>query len=800
MATTGHESEHITVEGLKGALQQLKTDLLPSVPRYVSSPSGTAGSTASGSYNRAQWAGTIDNVTALATGMVVLYKIPVAGVNKGVTLNINSLGEHPVCANVNTNMSTMFGVGCIIPLVYDADQKASVYVDNTSTEFTGCWKMADYVDGNIIPQGYCETAAATQAKTASCTNFALANKSYIMVVIRYANSYNGKITLNINGTGAKDVYINGTVSSSSNKTLAAGSYLVYYQDSKFYFRTDGKITGSITGDAATVNGKTVAENVPSGAVFTDTTYSAATTSAAGLMSADDKTKLNGIATGATKVTTDTVSGWGYTKNTGTITGIKMNGASKGTSGVVDLGTVITAHQDISGKVDKTTTVNGHALSGNVSVTKSDVGLGNVTNDSQVKRSEMGAASGVATLDSAGKVPTSQLPSYVDDVLEYDTKPDFPATGEAGKIYVDKSTNTSWRWSGTTYVQIKGDLVIGTTTGTAADGGVANTHYNNTSNPHSVTKAQVGLGSVVNTGDSATPVSGGTTKFTTGGAYTELNKKVDKVSGKGLSTNDYTTDEKNKLAGIAAGAEVNVQSDWNATSGDAFIKNKPTIPDSFQWFGTSSTAAATVQKEVSIPSITSLKTGQIIVVMPTVTSTVADSTLKLNSFDAYPMRYNNAAITTSTDSIVWSANIPSLFVFDGSYWVFLGHGTDLNAAYTPLTLGFCYGECSTAAGTAAKTVTMSKYSLVAHGIVSIRFTNAITVANATLNINSRGAKAIYYQGAALEANVVGAGNTVVMQYDGSRYQIINIEPPKASLVFASDADCETAADEIAFVPA
>ena len=54
------------------------------------------------------------------------------------------------------------------------------------------------------------------------------------------------------------------------------------------------------------------------------------------------------------VTESTVSGWGFTKNIGTITGIKMNGSSKGTSGVVDLGTVITAHQDISGKQDKIT--------------------------------------------------------------------------------------------------------------------------------------------------------------------------------------------------------------------------------------------------------------------------------------------------------------------------------------------------------------------------------------------------------------------------------------------------------------
>lgn len=65
--------------------------------------------------------------------------------------------------------------------------------------------------------------------------------------------------------------------------------------------------------------------------------------------------------------------------------------------------------------------------------------------------------------------------------------------------------------------------------------------------------------------------------TTTGILNVIANKVDKVTGKGLSTNDYTTAEKNKLAGIAANAEVNVQSDWNATSGDAFIKNKPTIP-------------------------------------------------------------------------------------------------------------------------------------------------------------------------------------------------------------------------------
>lgn len=74
---------------------------------------------------------------------------------------------------------------------------------------------------------------------------------------------------------------------------------------------------------------------------TNTTYNTATTTANGLMSSTDKSKLDGIANNATNVTSSTVSGWGYTKNAGTITGIKMNGSSKGTSGVVDLGTVAT---------------------------------------------------------------------------------------------------------------------------------------------------------------------------------------------------------------------------------------------------------------------------------------------------------------------------------------------------------------------------------------------------------------------------------------------------------------------------
>lgn len=139
---------------------------------------------------------------------------------------------------------------------------------------------------------------------------------------------------------------------------------------------------------------------------------------------------------------------------------------------------------------------------------------------------------------------------------------------------------------------------------------AYTHVSNKSNPHGVTKAQVGLGNVPNaatndqtptytqadtlgnlvSGEKLTVSMGKIMKaiadliahkadavlHVTAAERTKWNavtNKVDKVSGKQLSTNDYTTAEKNKLAGIAAGAEVNVQPDWSQTNAaaDDYIK-------------------------------------------------------------------------------------------------------------------------------------------------------------------------------------------------------------------------------------
>lgn len=208
-------------------------------------------------------------------------------------------------------------------------------------------------------------------------------------------------------------------------------------------------------------------------------------------------------------------------------------------------TVLTQHQDISGKVDK---VNGKGLSSN-----------DYTTDEKNK------LNGIETGAEKHKAPTSQEVKNAlgtgSGTTKYLREDGEWATPSGVGNTADVNYDTNNKKITKTIDGVTSDVVTVATLKTDMN----------------LAKGDVELGNVVNTGDSATPVSGGTTKFTTGGAYTELAKKVDKVTGKGLSTNDYTDAEKSKLAGIAAGAEVNVQSDWNATSGDAAILNKPTIP-------------------------------------------------------------------------------------------------------------------------------------------------------------------------------------------------------------------------------
>lgn len=93
----------------------------------------------------------------------------------------------------------------------------------------------------------------------------------------------------------------------------------------------------------------------------------------------------------------------------------------------------------------------------------------ITNSLNAFISTKGQPSGLAELDSTGKVPAAQLPSYVDDVLEFSTKAQFPQIGETGKIYVSKDTNLTYRWTGTQYLEISQSLALGETPSTAYSG-------------------------------------------------------------------------------------------------------------------------------------------------------------------------------------------------------------------------------------------------------------------------------------------------------------------------------------------
>lgn len=136
-----------------------------------------------------------------------------------------------------------------------------------------------------------------------------------------------------------------------------------------------------------------------------------------------------------------------------------------------------------------------------------------TNDIKKINDSKGVANGFAELDSNGQVPSSQLPAYVDDVIEgylyngnfyEDYSHTILISGESGKIYVDLVTEKTYRWTGTIFTVISETLALGETSSTAYRGDrgkIAYNHSQTTGNPHNTTKADIGLSNVDNTSDS-----------------------------------------------------------------------------------------------------------------------------------------------------------------------------------------------------------------------------------------------------------------------------------------------------------
>lgn len=260
----------------------------------------------------------------------------------------------------------------------------------------------------------------------------------------------------------------------------------------------------------TKSGNTITLRGSDGSTFnvtdSNTVYGNATTSAAGLMSAADKAKLDGVAAGSNHVTVDAELS---TTSTNPVQNKVIKSALDGKSNTGH------THDDrYYTKTEANTKLDGKSNTGHKHVKADITDFPTSMPASDVyawakaasKPSyTIGEVSGnLAASRISGTIAAANLPSYVDDVLEYASISKFPTTGESGKIYTALDTNKIYRWSGSAYIVISETIALGTTHSSAGYGDESRAAYNHSTktsgNPHHVTKADVGLGSVDNTSD------------------------------------------------------------------------------------------------------------------------------------------------------------------------------------------------------------------------------------------------------------------------------------------------------------
>lgn len=199
---------------------------------------------------------------------------------------------------------------------------------------------------------------------------------------------------------------------------------------------------------------------------------------------------------------------------------------------------------------------------------------NIAQSTFIAATEKGANSGVATLDATGKVPASQLPSFVDDVIEAANFDALPAEGEGGKIYVTLDNNKTFRWSGTAYVEISASIALGETQGTAYegskgkalkdafDGHVANTDIHVTTGDKAAWNAKYDKpGTGIPSTDMTAEVQASLAKADTAlQAHQDITGKADKVDSAtngnfaGLDANGNLTDSGSKASDFATSAQ------------------------------------------------------------------------------------------------------------------------------------------------------------------------------------------------------------------------------------------------------
>lgn len=197
------------------------------------------------------------------------------------------------------------------------------------------------------------------------------------------------------------------------------------------------------------------------------------------------------------------------------------------------------------------------------------------------------------------------------------------------------------------------------------------------------------------------------------------------------------------------------------------------PEQVPYYGVCKTGGSTKAKTVYISGIRELFDGLTIRVKFNSSNTATSPTLNVNGLGAKAIYNGNAAVGKTAKTSWASLAIVTLTYYTNNstgYWGISYYGND---TYTSQSLGNAHGTCDTAMSTLEKAVVSASYALATGGKISVAFTYDVP-ADSTLNVNSKGAKAIYYKGAAIGDGIIKAGDVALFVYDGTNYVLLSID--------------------------